>query len=305
MHPHSIVAEGLAFPEGPVWCEDGSVVVVEIMAGRITRVRPDGRTEVVATPGGGPNGAAVGPDGALYVCNNGGFEWSTEGGMMLPGGAAADYETGRIERIDLGTGKVERLYVECDGVPLSGPNDIVFATDGGFWFTDLGKHFHGHTSHGGLFHAKADGSGITCAARGPNLNGVGLSPDGRTVYAAHTTERLLLAWDITGPGEVAPSPLPALPGRVVTSFPGRVLLDSLAIEANGNIAQATLVEHPGVCSVDPGTGAQEFFDFPDLLTTNICFGGDDMMDAWVCLSTTGKLAKCRWPRPGLRLAHYA
>ena len=44
---------------------------------------------------------------------------------------------------------------------------------------------------------------------------------------------------------------------------------------------------------------------PDLLPTNIVFGGADMMDAWVCLSTTGQLAKCRWPRPGLRLAHYA
>ncbi|WP_419814110.1 SMP-30/gluconolactonase/LRE family protein [Glacieibacterium sp.] len=304
MHPHTIVAEGLQFPEGPVWCEDGSIIVVEIKAGRLTRIHPDGRTEVIATPGGGPNGAAIGPDGALYLCNNGGFEWSEMGGMTLPGGAAADYATGRIERVDLRTGTVERLYAECDGVALSGPNDIVFDADGGFWFTDLGKHFHAHTSHGGLFHARADGSRITCAVRGPNLNGVGLSPDGRTVYAAHTQERLVLAFDITGPGSVAPSPLPALPGRVVTSFPGRVLLDSLAIEADGNIAQATLVEHPGVCSIDPATGAQAFFDFPDLLTTNICFGGGDMMDAWVTLSSTGKLARCRWPRPGLRLAHY-
>ena len=305
MHEHTIFAEGLAFPEGPVWLEDGSVIVVEIEAGRITRCRPDGSKHVVATPGGGPNGAAIGPDGALYVCNNGGFNWSREGGLLLPGGAAHDYTTGRIERIDIATGKVERLYDTCDGVALSGPNDIVFDGDGGFWFTDLGKHFPAHTSHGGLFYAKADGSGISCAVRGPNLNGVGLSPDGRTVYAAHTQERLLLAFDVSGPGQVAPSLLAALPGRVVTSWPGRVLLDSLAMEANGNIAQATLVEHPGICSVDPATGGQEFFDFPDLLTTNICFGGSDMMDAWVTLSTTGKLAKCRWPRPGLQLAYSA
>ncbi|TRW16746.1 SMP-30/gluconolactonase/LRE family protein [Glacieibacterium frigidum] len=305
MYAHSIVAEGLAFPEGPVWCADGSVIVVEIRAGRITRVHPDGCTSVIATPGGGPNGAAIGPDGALYVCNNGGFGWTDMGDLALPGGAAADYTTGRIERVDLATGKVERLYDSCDGVPLSGPNDIVFDASGRFWFTDLGKHFDGHTTHGGLFYATPDGSRITCAVRGPNLNGVGLSPDGRTVYAAHTQERLLLAFDVIAPGEVAPSPLPALPGRVVTSWPGRVLLDSLAIEADGRVAQATLVEHPGICSVDPATGAHEFFDFPDLLTTNICFGGEDMMDAWVTLSTTGKLARCRWPRPGLRLAHYA
>ena len=301
MHPHSIMAEGLAFPEGPVAMDDGSVIVVEIQAGTITRIRPDGRKETVATPGGGPNGAAIGPDGALYLCNNGGFTWSDMGGLLLPGGAATDYTTGRIERIDLATGRVERLYDSCDGVPLSGPNDIVFDKDGGFWFTDLGKHFPHLTRHGGLFYATPDGKHITCAERGPNLNGVGLSPDGKTIYAAHTFERLLLAWDVTGPGQVAPSPLPAVPGRVVSSWPGRILLDSLAMEADGRIAQATLVERGGICSVDPATGAQQWFDFPDLMTTNIAFGGADMMDAWICLSTTGKLARCRWPRPGLRL----
>ena len=301
MPDFTIVAEGLGFPEGPVVMADGSVIVVEIKAGRVSRVRPDGRVEPVATPGGGPNGLAVGPDGALYLCNNGGFAWAgDEAGLMMPGNAAADYSGGRIERIDIATGRVERLYDACDGVPLSGPNDIVFDAGGGMWFTDLGKHHPNHTDHGGLFYAHADGSGIVCAVRGPNMNGVGLSPDGRTVYAALTYERLLLAFDIVGPGAVAPSPI--VPGRVVTSFPGRVYLDSLAVEANGNICVATLLDRPGICAVDPLTGSQEDHAFPDLLTTNIAFGGADMMDAWVCMSSTGKLAKARWPRPGLRLA---
>jgi gluconolactonase len=56
-----------------------------------------------------------------------------------------------------------------------------------------------------------------------------------------------------------------------------------------------------VTRIDPVTGARELLRFPDLLTTNICFGGADMMDAFVCLSTTGKLARCRWPAPGLKL----
>jgi gluconolactonase len=256
----------------------------------------------VATTGGGPNGAAIGPDGAIYVCNNGGFEWYEQDGMLLPGNAAADYTTGRIERIDIATGKVERLYDKTDdGLGLSGPNDIVFDAAGGFWFTDLGKHFPHHETKGGLFYGKPDGSGCVCAVYGPNLNGVGLSPDGSKVYAAVTAGRVILEFDVTGPGTVAPSPLAAVPGRFVTTWPNKTYLDSLAMEANGNIAQATLIESAGVTSIDPVTGAQEFFPFPDLLTTNVCFGGPDMMDAWVTLSTTGKMAKCRWPRPGLRL----
>lgn len=299
----SIVAEGLQFPEGPVWCEDGSIILVEIAAGRITRVRSDGRTETVATPGGGPNGAAIGPDGALYVCNNGGFAWYGEDmGLKLPGHAADDYEVGRIERIDLSTGKVERLFSHVDGIALSGPNDIVFDAHGGFWFTDLGKTRPSGHDAGGLFYATADGTKVSRVVHGPNMNGVGLSPDGKTVYTALTHERLVIAFDITAPGEVAPSQL--MPGRVVTSFPGRVLLDSLAVAADGTVCVATLVDAPGIAQVNPSDGSYEIVSFPDLLTTNICFGGADMQDAWVCLSTTGKLAKARWDRPGLRLAHY-
>ena len=300
-YPHEIVAEGLSFPEGPVAMADGSVLVVEIRPGRITRVHPDGRTQTVATPGGGPNGMAVGPDGALYVCNNGGFEWYEQDGMLLPGNAASDYSTGRIERIDIATGKVERLYDSCDGHKLSGPNDIVFDAHGGFYFTDLGKHFAHHSDAGGLFYALPDGSQITRLIHGPDLNGVGLSPDGNTVYAASTSRRVVLAFDIVSPGVLAPETLPAVPGRFVTTWANKTYLDSLAIEAGGNIAQATLIENAGITSIDPATGAQEYFPFPDLLTTNICFGGNDMMDAWVCLSTPGKLARCRWPRPGLKL----
>ncbi|MBU3688492.1 MAG: SMP-30/gluconolactonase/LRE family protein, partial [Actinobacteria bacterium] len=66
------VTAGLKFPEGPIAMNDGSVVLVEMFGPRITRVWPDGRKETVAEIAGGPNGAAIGPDGALYLCNNGG-----------------------------------------------------------------------------------------------------------------------------------------------------------------------------------------------------------------------------------------
>src|SRR5262249_23266230 len=69
------ITEGLQFPEGPVAMADGSVILVEIAARTVTRVAPDGAKTIVAGPGGGPNGAAVGPDGKCYVANNGGFEF--------------------------------------------------------------------------------------------------------------------------------------------------------------------------------------------------------------------------------------
>ncbi len=296
-----ILAEGLAFPEGPVFMDDGSLILVEIAKGEITRVKRDGTKQTIAKPGGGPNGAAIGPDGALYVCNNGGFKWAEIEGMMIPGNAAADYTTGRIERIDIATGKVERLYDSYEGFSLSGPNDIVFDAAGGFWFTDLGKHYDHHSDHGGIYYGTPDGKSLKRAVYGPDFNGIGLSPDGKTVYAAVCSRCYILAFDITGPGEVAPSPLAAVPGRLVADFPGRILLDSLAILASGKIAQATLVDRPGIGVADPATGEIVYHAFPDLLTTNIAFGGADMRDAAVTLSTTGKLALARWDEPGLRL----
>ncbi|MGK2964424.1 MAG: SMP-30/gluconolactonase/LRE family protein [Tepidiformaceae bacterium] len=69
------VASGLGFPEGPVALPDGDLLVTEIMHGKVARVKPDGTKSVFAVTGGGPNGMAVGPDGAYYVTQNGGFAW--------------------------------------------------------------------------------------------------------------------------------------------------------------------------------------------------------------------------------------
>jgi len=96
-----ILAEGLRFPEGPVAMADGSIILTEIEAGRITRVTPDGQKQIIATPGGGPNGLAIGPEGKLYCCNNGGFNYVESNGMLAPHGIADDYSGGRIERIDI------------------------------------------------------------------------------------------------------------------------------------------------------------------------------------------------------------
>jgi len=62
-----VLATDLEFPEGPVVMPDGSVLLVEIRGQRLTRIHPDGRKEVVAKIPGGPNGAAIGPEGKCYI----------------------------------------------------------------------------------------------------------------------------------------------------------------------------------------------------------------------------------------------
>lgn len=306
MADFELVADGLRFPEGPVVMPDGSIILVEIASGKLTRIRPDGSKQTVAEPGGGPNGLALGPDGMLYCCNNGGFDLVESGDMLAPHGIAKDYSGGRIERIDPATGAVEVLYRSGDhGVTLRGPNDIVFDAHGGFWFTDHGKVDYAARCHDivGIFYAHADGSFIEeVVFPSNNPNGVGLSPDGSVLYAAETYTCRLMKFNVTAPGKVAPDAGPGGPGIPLYRPAGYKFFDSLGMEAGGNICVATIGES-GISVISPDGELVEFVATPDIFTTNICFGGDDMRDAYITLSGSGKLVKTRWARPGLTLRY--
>jgi gluconolactonase len=282
-----VVAEGLGFPEGPVVMPDGSVVVVEMMAGRISRCWAGGRKEVVCEPGGGPNGAQLGPDGALYVCNNG-------------GGWTGEYGGGRIERVDLATGEVERLYERCGGDGLGAPNDIVFDETGGFWFTDFGRTEARRMGKSGLYWARPDGSEIREGwFGGLSYNGVGLSPDGKSLYVAATFSGRLFRFALEAPGRLAPGTGRwGSPELLVAGPGGETHFDSLAVTAAGNVCVAALFG--GIATITPA-GETRFLPLPDGVVTNIAFGGENMRDAYVTFSESGRLVKLRWPEPGLKL----
>jgi gluconolactonase len=287
---------------------DGSVLVVEITRGTLTRVRPDGIKEVVAETGGGPNGAAIGPDGKVYICNNGGLRLAADGSPTegLPDG----YIGGCIQRVDLASGKVEVIYTECNGHRLRGPNDIVFDASGGFWFTDFGKLQERQRDRTAIYYAKPDGSLIRemiFPIDGPN--GIGLSPGDTRLYVAQTIEGRVWQWDITRPGELARvaghgGVILGGPGggTLLAGLPGYQLFDSLSVDSAGNVCVATLI-NGGITVISPDGASVEFIPTGDPFTTNICFGGPDLRTAYITLSGTGKLVAMDWPRPGLKL-HY-
>ncbi len=296
-----IVAGGLRFPEGPVAMADGSVILGEIAGGAVTRVMPDGSKTEIGKAGGGPNGLALGPDGALYVCNNGGAVYETSP-SFLSTGPALDYAGGTIQRIDLKTGETRVLYRECNGHRLSAPNDIVFDKAGGFYFTDLGKRYAHHRDHGGLYYALPDGSKITELAY-PIVtpNGVGLSPDEKVVYVADTETSRLYRLRHHRAGVIRREPFPApYGGRLVCGLPGFQRFDSLAVEAGGNICVATLVTGH-ITVISPAGQVVRQVKMPDVYPTNICFGGPGLRTAYITLSASGQLAAMEWPEPGLKL----
>lgn len=298
------IATGLRFPEGPIAMPDGSVVLVEIARGTLSRVAPNGTVDVVADCGGGPNGAAIGPDGKVYITNNGGcFEFFDLGGLVIPGPVPASWDGGSIQRVDLETGEIETLYTGCDGLPLRAPNDLVFDTHGGFWFTDHGVRLERSSDRTGVFYAAADGSSISEVIFPLDApNGVGLSPSGDRVYVAETHTGRLWAWDVTGPGEVSSTEGLNAGGELLCGLPGAQLFDSLAVDGEGHVCVGTLGEG-GITAVEPDGSSYQKIALPDMLVTNICFGGNDLRTAYVTMSGTGQLASFAWPRPGLALAH--
>ncbi|MDB5713966.1 MAG: SMP-30/gluconolactonase/LRE family protein [Sphingomonadales bacterium] len=296
------LAEGLRFPEGPVAMADGSVIVVEIAAGRVSRVGPHGERSIVAVTGGGPNGAALGPDGCCYICNNGGFRWLSDSAGLRPIGKADDYSGGRIEKIDLKTGKVTPLYTRSEHGPLGAPNDLVFDRGGGFWFTDPGVSTGRTMDRGGVFYARPDGSLIRQAIF-PMLqpNGIALSPKEDVLYVTETVTGRLWAFDIEAPGRIRSHVWPSPNGgRIVARLPGYRLFDSIALDIDGNIVAATIYEG-GIVTISPKGAIIDDLRLPDRFVTNVCFGGKDRRSAYITLSQTGRLAILPWRRPGLRL----
>ena len=299
------IASGLRFPEGPVAMPDGSVILVEIERRTLSRVTPNGKVQAIATLGGGPNGAAPGPGGKIYVTNNGGLKFVERPGRLFPVGQADDYVSGSIQVVDPVSGKVETLYDTCDGRRLRGPNDLVFDRAGGFWFTDLGKTRERDADRGAVYYAKADGSSIREAIFPlERPNGIGLSPDERTLYVVETPTARCWAFALSAPGQIesANGTYRGEKGRVVTGLGGYQMFDSLAVDSEGHVAVATLITG-AVSDIWPDGSRVDQYTLPDMMVTNVCFGGRELRTAFATLSMGGTLVSFEWPRPGLPLNH--
>lgn len=296
-----LVADGLRVPEGPLSLGDGSILLTEIEGQRISRVYEDGRKAIVMDIPGGPNGLMAGRPGEIYVCNNGGaFKYAQCNGHFEVLPVPATHDTGSIGRLNLDSGPAfpsyETMYCCAGGRRLESPNDLVLDQYGGIWFTDFGIITALGRNYGSICYLSNDGRIIRRVREGlVSPNGIGLSPDGKTLYVSDTILGSLWAFEITQPGHLADGP-----PRMVNNLAGAQRLDSLALEANGNICVATIGEG-GISVFDPDGNWVDLYRVPDRFVTNICFGGPDMREAWITASGTGRLYRTRWPRPGLRL----
>ena len=274
---HQVVATGLDFPEGPTFDREGNLYITEIQGGRVSRIAPDGTVTVFAATGGGPNGSAFGPDGDLYVCNNGGDE------------------PGWVERI-APDGTITRLFSEVDGRPLTSPNDLAFDAHGNFYFTDPvpGRPEPGTPQAGSVCFAGSDGEVKRLVTDLAFPNGIGVTDDGGTLIVAESMTFKLHAFEIREPG--------VLGERREFGFLGdRNIPDGFAFDAAGNVlccgfrSSQIHVFPPG------GGGKLTTIDFDDDRVTNVCFGGPDFSTLFVTESGSGRVVSLEWERPGMVL----
>jgi gluconolactonase len=310
--PATVIAEGLEFPEGPVVLPDGSLLVCEIKGQRVTHVyqRADGSwtKELWAEVPGGPNGAARGSDGSIYVCNNGGsFMWLDRGGLTVPGPRPALWSGGRVERIDPVSRAITTLYSKSDAadgssVDLRSPNDLVLDGHGGMWFTDHGTRTERVADRTGIHYALLDGSSCREMIFPLNEpNGIGLTPNGDRLWWAETHTGRIFSRPVTAPGQLGtPGPFNGL----ATGLAGMQMLDSMAIDADGNACVATLID--GGITICTADGSVAKYRVPeelrDPMVTNICFGGPNRRTAYITLSGTGRVIAVPWPVAGALLA---
>ena len=273
MSDGEIIATGLEFPEGPVW-RDGALVFTQIVGGVVSRwTEADGVTEVAQT-GGGPNGAAAGPDGSLYVTQNGGMTHETRA-------------TAGIQRIEA-DGALTLAFTEIAGLELEGPNDLAFGPDGRLWFTDpRGAADPARNDRPGRIFAVdiESGEGELVAELGPVFpNGIAFLADGTLVWTESFSRRVMARVD----------------GRdeVVIELPDRHAPDGLCVGQDGRLYVATTFAHC-VSVVEDGQIVDRFV-CGDGMATNCCFGGTDL---YVTESRRGTLWRYRLGRTGLALPH--
>ncbi|MCA9509793.1 MAG: SMP-30/gluconolactonase/LRE family protein [Myxococcales bacterium] len=285
-----VVATDVPLGEGPVWCEDGRLVITRLSPGGLQRIDPaSGRSEWVARFAGGANSAQRASDGGFVVANNGGIDFTRFADALGIDASLVPYTPGPpgLQRLHP-DGRLETLASEG----LQAPNDLVVAADGTIYFTDPPPH-GGTESEGGegrLWAYSRDGALRRIADGFDYDNGVALSPDGRLLVV----EARGLLWIDPASGER---------DWLVEQLPGESPGDGFAFDEDGRIYCACPMDHC-IRILGPGGEPLDAIDLgPGAYPTNCCFGGEDARTLFTTELAPGRVCAIEGlPTPGLALA---
>ncbi|MEM9364398.1 MAG: SMP-30/gluconolactonase/LRE family protein [Planctomycetota bacterium] len=228
-----VLASGFTWTEGPVWVGDtvtGHLLFSDIPRNSIFRfdgseislfMRPSGYTGVSyygLEPG--SNGLTLDPTGRLVCCEHG---------------------DRRISVLTEGGGKVT-LVDQYQGKRLNSPNDATFDRQGNLYFTDPP---YGLPQRADDPRRELDFCGVYRLSAGGELslltdelnrpNGIGLSPDEKTLYVAQSDPALPIwtAYSVQADGSLGPQRILGNASGFMKEYPG--LPDGLAVHRDGTV----------------------------------------------------------------------
>lgn len=246
--------------EGPLWdVKNGVLWWVDIPSGRLFRYDPRN-----------------GEHGLVHQGRPiGGFTFQQDGSLLL------FRDKGRIEAFR--DGRVQRVVNDATpGEEHQRWNDVAAAPDGGvFGGTMAAKHPQtGERIAGRFYRLDRDGSLHVLEENIGCSNGIGWSPDERTMYYIDTPTREIRAYDYDPEtGRIGNR-------RVFVKVEGPGAPDGMTVDAEGGVWCA---EWGGACvkHYDAAGKLLRKIDIPTRNVTSVAFGGDDLGDLYITTAIGG------------------
>ncbi|MGK0221670.1 MAG: D-xylonolactonase [Limisphaerales bacterium] len=152
-----------------------------------------------------------------------------------------------------------------------------------------------------LYLIDVDGTARVVAQDIRLTNGLGFSPDGKTLYHSDTLRRSVFSYAVSSDGSLGP--------KEVFASTERGLPDGLKVSEDGAVWVALADGGSGVAVYNADSSLREYIDIPHPMCTSLCFGGDDLKDLYIVSGSdglpgdkAGGIFKIRTDVPGLPLA---
>ena len=186
-----VLVDSISLPEGPVWDSSSkSLLFVDVMGNKLYKWNEtDGVSEYISPSGNtgyapnvnygllGANGLAINKDGNIVACQHG------------------DRRIALIENLPSKDPNFFTVVDNFEGKKFNSPNDLVFADDGSFYFSDPAFGFFNletfqfvddevkKLDFNGVYNFNPNDNKLSLVTKEIDLpNGVGISPDNKTLY---------------------------------------------------------------------------------------------------------------------------
>lgn len=261
--------------EGPAVASDGTVYFSDVLGRRILKWRPGELVTEYLNPSFGANGLMFDKNGDLIACEG-----------------AHGYDEPVLSRRNLQTGKREIIADNIDGKKFNSPNDLVMTKNGDIYFSDprWGNQAGREIETEDIYLVKKNGE-VKRVATAPDVfkpNGVILSPDEKTLYAAETIPKKLtkngrshgkiIKFKVNPDGSLSDA-------ATFYEFPAGRGIDGFAIDVAGNLYAAGGLTgsgvKPGIYVFNPDGKLLTLLNIPTDHVTNAQFGGDDLKTLYI------------------------